>query len=89
MESLFKRSITYGAKDNDNDLGEQALSFGNKHEFADITWYPSQRQVLYRIDDRVPSTTPGNGVNHFLPFRSNAASVLRANRKIGRFLGLS
>ncbi|KMT20224.1 hypothetical protein BVRB_1g002280 [Beta vulgaris subsp. vulgaris] len=82
LESLFKRSITYGAKDNDNDLGEQALSFGNKHEFADITWYPSQRQVLYRIDDRVPSTTPGNGVNHFLPFRSNAASVLRANRKI-------
>ncbi|KNA08107.1 hypothetical protein SOVF_165620 [Spinacia oleracea] len=82
LESMFKRSITFEAMDDDNGLGEEALNFGKKHEFGDITWYPSQHQVIYRIDDRVPSTTPGNGVNNYFPFRSTAASVLVANRKI-------
>ncbi|KAL2893392.1 L-gulonolactone oxidase 5 [Bienertia sinuspersici] len=84
LENIFKRSITY-KKTDDNGLGEDALLLGKKHEFADITWYPSQRQVLYRIDDRVPSTSPGKGVNQNFPLRSTAGPVLAANRKIGYF----
>jgi len=39
---------------NDSDLGDQVAAFGHAHEFADIMWYPSQRKVVYRVDDRVP-----------------------------------
>ena len=83
VETLFKRSITYETKDDDNNLGEEAISFGKKHEFGDITWYPSQRQVSYRIDDRVLSNTSGNDVNKLFGFRSIASPVLVSNRKIG------
>ncbi|XP_021748417.1 probable L-gulonolactone oxidase 4 [Chenopodium quinoa] len=82
LEPLFKRSITLEETNDDSGLGEEALNFGKKHEFGDITWYPSQHKVMYRIDDRVPSTTPGNGVNNYLPFQSIAASLLVASRKI-------
>ncbi|RDX85136.1 putative L-gulonolactone oxidase 6, partial [Mucuna pruriens] len=68
LEPLFKRSITYLAKD-DSDLGEQVTSFGHAHEFADITWYPSHRKALYRVDHRVPINTSGNGLYDFIPFR--------------------
>ncbi|XP_027337358.1 probable L-gulonolactone oxidase 6 [Abrus precatorius] len=68
LEPLFKRSITYLAKD-DSDLGEQVAGFGHAHEFADITWYPSQHKVVYRVDDRVPTNTSGNGLYDFIPFR--------------------
>ncbi|XP_043718144.1 probable L-gulonolactone oxidase 6 [Telopea speciosissima] len=70
LEPLFKRSITYLVLEKDTDLGDQAIEFGNRHEFADITWYPSQRKVAYRIDDRVNSTVSGNGRYDFLGFRA-------------------
>ncbi|OMO64207.1 hypothetical protein CCACVL1_21953 [Corchorus capsularis] len=69
LEPLFKRSITYVTKD-DNNLGDEAVSFGKQHEFADIFWYPSQRKAVYRIDDRVSSYASGNGLYDFTPFRS-------------------
>ncbi|TKY64137.1 L-gulonolactone oxidase 6 [Spatholobus suberectus] len=68
LEPLFKRSITYLVK-NDSDLGDQVAAFGHAHEFADITWYPSQRKAVYRVDDRVPINTSGNGLYDFIPFR--------------------
>lgn len=68
LEPLFKRSITYVAKD-DSDLGGQVVAFGDAHEFADITWYPSQHKAIYRVDDRVPINTSGNGLYDFIPFR--------------------
>ncbi|KAI4328972.1 hypothetical protein L6164_021282 [Bauhinia variegata] len=79
LESRFKRSITYVTK-NDSDLGDQVLTFGQQHEFADITWYPSQRKAKYRIDDRVPTNTSGNGLYNFIPFRSTSTAVLAATR---------
>ncbi|GKV26290.1 hypothetical protein SLEP1_g35622 [Rubroshorea leprosula] len=75
LEPLFKRSITYIAK-NDNDLGDEAISLGKQHEFADILWYPSQRKAIYRIDDRVSSNSPGNGLYDFIPFRSTPSLAL-------------
>ncbi|TYJ04889.1 hypothetical protein E1A91_A12G125300v1 [Gossypium mustelinum] len=81
LQSLFKRSITYVMKD-DTDLGDKVVTFGKLHEFADIFWYPSQRKVAYRIDDRVPVNVSGSGVYYFTPFRSTLSSVLSVIRSV-------
>ncbi|KAK2353483.1 putative L-gulonolactone oxidase 6 [Trifolium repens] len=84
LEPVFKRSITYLAK-SDSDLGEQVVSFGHEHEFADITWYPSQKKAIYRVDDRVPLNTSGNGLYEFIPFRptpSLALAVIRTTEDL-------
>ncbi|KAH1242323.1 putative L-gulonolactone oxidase 6 [Glycine max] len=75
LEPLFKRSITYLTK-NDSDLGDQAAAFGQQHEFADIIWYPNQHKAVYRVDDRVPMYTSGNGVYDFIPFSSTPSLEL-------------
>ncbi|KAE8723253.1 L-gulonolactone oxidase 5 [Hibiscus syriacus] len=75
----FKRSITYVTKD-DKDLGDEAVSFGKLHEFADIIWYPSQRKAVYRIDDRVSINKSGNGLYDFTPFRSTPSLALALTR---------
>ncbi|XP_059634440.1 probable L-gulonolactone oxidase 6 [Cornus florida] len=79
MQPLFKRAVTFLER-NDSDLGDQAVSFGHQHEFADLTWYPSQRKVVYRIDDRVTSNASGNGLNDFTGFRSTLSLVLKTIR---------
>ncbi|KAG2725665.1 hypothetical protein I3760_01G076600 [Carya illinoinensis] len=87
LQPLFKRSITYLAR-SDSDLGDEVASFGNEHEFADITWYPSQRKAVYRIDDRVSINMSGNGLYDFTPFRSTASLALAIIRTTGiAFLG--
>ncbi|RDX62107.1 putative L-gulonolactone oxidase 6, partial [Mucuna pruriens] len=83
LEPLFKRSITYLTK-NDWDLGDKAAAFGEQHEFADIIWYPSQQKAVYRVDDRVPMNTSGNGVYDFIPFRSTPALELQLIRTTGQ-----
>ncbi|KAK7275430.1 hypothetical protein RIF29_16547 [Crotalaria pallida] len=75
LEPMFKRSITYSTED-DSNLGDKAAAFGHEHEFADITWYPSQHKAVYRIDDRVPINTSGNGLYDFIPFRSTLSAEL-------------
>ncbi|CAK9167044.1 unnamed protein product [Ilex paraguariensis] len=60
---------------NDSNLGDQVASFGNHHEFADLQWFPSQQEVVYRIDDRVSSNRSGNGLNDFPGFRSTSSLV--------------
>ncbi|KAL2478642.1 putative L-gulonolactone oxidase 6 [Forsythia ovata] len=79
LQPMFKRSVTYITK-NDSDFGAEAISFGRKHEYADFMWYPSQKQVVYRIDDRVPSNTSGNGLLDFPGFRSTASLVVSGLR---------
>lgn len=92
LQPLFKRSIRHLEK-NDSDLGDQAVAFGKKHEFADIVWYPSQNKVVYRIDDRVSTDTPGNGVYDFLGFRAIPSQHIALARstgfKINLFIDLS
>ncbi|KAM6600118.1 hypothetical protein CsatA_019727 [Cannabis sativa] len=79
LETLFKRSISYVTKD-DSNLGDEIGSFGRKHEFADITWYPAQQKAVYRVDDRVPSNTFGNGLYDFIPLRSAPSEVVALGR---------
>jgi hypothetical protein len=85
LEPVFKRSITYLAK-SDSDLGEQVVSFGHEHEFADITWYPSQKKAIYRVDDRVPLNTSGNGLYEFIPFRPTPSLALAVIRTTGQLI---
>ncbi|XP_024024132.1 probable L-gulonolactone oxidase 6 isoform X1 [Morus notabilis] len=75
LQPMFKRSITYVTK-NDSDLGDQVACFGREHEFADITWYPSQQKAIYRVDDRVSTNTSGDGLYDFIPFRSTSSLAL-------------
>lgn len=79
LEALFKRSLTYLTKE-DSDLGDELISFGRKHEFADVTWYPSQQKVVYRIDDRVSINSSGNGLYDFTAFRSQLSAALTVVR---------
>lgn len=82
LEPMFKRSITY-VKKIDMDLRDEAVSFGKQHEFADMTWYPSQRQVVYRVDDRVPPDVSGEGLYDFTGFRDTLSLVADSIRTTG------
>ncbi|XP_023732173.1 probable L-gulonolactone oxidase 6 [Lactuca sativa] len=75
MQPLFKRSITFVTQ-NDTDLSDQVVTFGRQHEFADMIWYPSQKQVVYRIDDRVSTNVSGNGLWDHPGFRAIPSLVL-------------
>lgn len=79
LERMFKRSVTYTSK-NDSDLGEAAIRFGRQHEFADFTWYPSQKRAVYRTDDRISTDASGNGLNDSPGFRSTPTLVLSTLR---------
>ncbi|WCJ22495.1 D-arabinono-1 4-lactone oxidase family protein [Euphorbia peplus] len=72
LQPLFKRSITYVDK-NDDDLADEAVSFGYKHEFADVSWYPSQHKAIYRMDDRHVSNNSANGLYDSIAFRSTSS----------------
>ncbi|KAL9844393.1 putative oxidoreductase [Arabidopsis thaliana] len=75
LQPMFKRSLRYVMR-NDSDFGDQAVTFGMKHEFADFIWLPSQGKVVYRMDDRVAVNTSGNGLLDFMPFRSQLSAAL-------------
>ena len=79
---MFKRSITNVQQD-DFDLENRIAQFGQEHEFADVTWYPAQRKVVYRVDNRVPVNTSGNGVNDFIGFRATFSPLLASDRIVG------
>uniref|UniRef100_A0A452XZW7 FAD-binding PCMH-type domain-containing protein n=1 Tax=Aegilops tauschii subsp. strangulata TaxID=200361 RepID=A0A452XZW7_AEGTS len=69
MQPLFKRSVTI-VKRGDADLPAQVAAWGRLHEFGDMTWLPQEGQVLYRQDDRVDVSSPGDGLNDLFFFRS-------------------
>ncbi|MCL7025005.1 hypothetical protein MKW94_029193 [Papaver nudicaule] len=79
LQPLFKRSITIVEK-SDLNLATRATTFGKEHEFGDMTWYPYQRKVLYRLDDRVPSNASGNGLNDFIGFQSVLRPAIELKR---------
>lgn len=82
---MFKRSLTYVTR-NDSDFADQAVSFGQQHEFADLTWYPGQKKVLYRKDNRVSVNVSGNGAYEFIGFRSTATLAIDVNRFTGMYI---
>ncbi|KAG7606305.1 putative oxidoreductase [Arabidopsis thaliana] len=81
LQPMFKRSLNYVMR-NDSDFGDQAVSFGERHEFADFLWLPSQGKVVYRMDGRVPLNTSGDGLFDFFPFRSQLSLVLAIDRSL-------
>ncbi|XXG48047.1 hypothetical protein AAC387_Pa02g2587 [Persea americana] len=85
LEPGFKRSITYLFK-SDESLEEEFMNHAKKHEFGDITWYPSQNQTVYRNDDRVPLNSSGDGTNDFLGFQSTLILVSSAVRSTEKSL---
>ncbi|VFQ65297.1 unnamed protein product [Cuscuta campestris] len=80
---MFKRAVTFVEED-DADLGEEIIAFGSQHEFGDMTWFPSQRRVVKRIDDRVKTNASSNGLNNFLGFRSAPSLVSSLVRIAGK-----
>ena len=82
LQPLFKRSVSMVNCD-ESDLAEQVAVWGHRHKFGDITWLPEEGKVIYRVDDRVDVSTPGNGLNDILGFRPLAASDLVAARVQG------
>lgn len=82
LEPSFKRSITYSFHD-DASFQDRLLDVARKHEFADLTWFPSQHKVAFRFDDRVPSNASGDGINDFIGFQPNLMAVCAAIRATG------
>eukprot|EP01018_Ginkgo_biloba_P019637 Gb_24042 [translate_table: standard] len=79
LQPMFKRSIINMQK-NDSDIEKKIVQFGMQHEFADVTWYPSQHKVVYRVDDRVSLNLSGDGVNDFTGFRPTLTALLATVR---------
>ncbi|KAK8948935.1 hypothetical protein KSP39_PZI005628 [Platanthera zijinensis] len=70
LDPAFKRSVTYDYRSDDR-FQDEFREMTKLHEFFDITWYPSQRAAVYRLDGRVPANSSGDGVNDFIGFQSN------------------
>uniref|UniRef100_A0A5B7C0D8 L-gulonolactone oxidase n=1 Tax=Davidia involucrata TaxID=16924 RepID=A0A5B7C0D8_DAVIN len=85
LERGFKRSITFNFTD-DGHIEDEFMDHGKKHEFADITWYPSRHTAVYRYDDRVPLDTNGDGVNDFIGFQSNPVVISKSVRAMEKSL---
>ncbi|XP_004973273.1 L-gulonolactone oxidase 2 [Setaria italica] len=79
LQPLFKRSVTFVTRD-ESDLADQVAAWGGLHEFGDIRWLPHQRKVIYREDNRVDISSPGNGLNDFPAFWSLPAHEIVAAR---------
>ncbi|KAM0899614.1 hypothetical protein ACQ4PT_021140 [Festuca glaucescens] len=85
LQPMFKRSVRLEKRD-DADFAAQVAVWGDLHEFGDMTWLPWQRKVIYRRDDRVPASTPGNGLNDNSAFRGNSKLVLSAARALEEYV---
>ncbi|XP_062196670.1 probable L-gulonolactone oxidase 4 [Phragmites australis] len=69
LQPLFKRSVKFVTRD-DSDMAEKLAVWGGLHEFGDVAWLPRQGKAIYREDDRVDVSSPGNGLNNYIGFRS-------------------
>ncbi|KAM3393119.1 hypothetical protein ACQJBY_013998 [Aegilops geniculata] len=72
LQPMFKRSVTFVERD-DADLEDQVAEWGRVHEFGDVAWQPGRGKVVYRQDDRVDVSSPGDGVNDHLVLRPRPA----------------
>ncbi|KAL6645518.1 hypothetical protein ACP70R_017126 [Stipagrostis hirtigluma subsp. patula] len=79
LEPMFKRAVLFQER-NDTDLAEQVVGFGHDHEFGDVMWYPGHGKAVYRVDDRVPLNTSGDGVFDFIGFWPTPTVAIQASR---------
>lgn len=80
LQPQFKRSVTFVTRD-DKDMAEKLSVWGGLHEFGDVSWLPRQGKAIYREDDRVDVSTPGNGLNNYIGFRAQPTLGLLTARK--------
>ncbi|KAK1300588.1 hypothetical protein QJS10_CPB13g00101 [Acorus calamus] len=76
---MFKRSIT-NRLERDEGFEHMISAFESATEYGDITWYPSQRRVVFRHDIKVPITTKGKGQNDFTGFRPQPRLLIESLR---------
>lgn len=82
MDPVFKRSVTFVNRD-ESDLPAKVAVWGHRYEFGDIKWLPQERKVVYRKDDRVGVSSPGNGLRDSPTFRALPTSTIVATRSQG------
>lgn len=83
LEAGFKRSVTFNFTD-DSSFENEFTDHAKRHEFGDITWYPSRKTAVYRYDDRVSINAEGDGINDFLGFQSNSVLISKGVRLTGK-----
>ncbi|CAL4990653.1 unnamed protein product [Urochloa decumbens] len=79
LQPRFKRAVSFVTRD-DSDLAEKIAVWGGLHEFGDVSWLPWQGKAIYREDNRVDVSTPGNGLNDCSVFRAQPTLELIAAR---------
>ncbi|KAL3679391.1 hypothetical protein R1sor_022347 [Riccia sorocarpa] len=79
LQPMFKRSFSLVEK-SDVDLETQVALNAEQNEFGDITWYPAQKLAVYRLDNRVPVVTTGEGVNKYIHLQPLPAALFEAAR---------
>lgn len=67
----------------DSDMVEKLAVWGGLHEFGDVSWMPWQGKAIYREDDRVDVSTPGNGLNDCFLFQAQPTLELVTARAQG------
>lgn len=82
IEPQFKRSVTHDLT-SDEELETRLFETAKYQEFGDIRWFPSLGQIMYRADNRVPLSTPGDGAyDLFRPAPAQPVIAARAGGKI-------
>ncbi|KAJ7569810.1 hypothetical protein O6H91_01G095400 [Diphasiastrum complanatum] len=81
LQPIFKRNLTY-VSSSDEDLEERIVAFGSDNEFADVTWYASRSEAIFRVDNRVAVNTSGDGVNDYIGFQPTPRHLLESQRNI-------
>lgn len=86
-EPMFKRNVTMQAVMGDEGLnGEKILEIANGFEYGEVYWYPGLRQVVYKLDSRVPVSTSGMGKNAYLGLQAQLQPEVEVIRAKGTCL---